>query len=252
MVAEVWKRLGDEILFYIAHPNHESLLKIPSSIYSALGFIIDGLMDFNKASVVQLSVKATLWSAVVYNIEKIPNKKIFKLFNIVTVEETPNKKILDFLGPDIDTGFRIAKHASPGKLIIDAYLAWYITKYDNNQDIHMSDNMRIVSLEDLKGVWNGRRYPIVWYCENWDDINTIFQYDEEYNSEIVKRIKEKRIGYLPETKDLSKILKEVNLLNYAERFDKSIKRDSEKSIMPKIKNPVNKKYPKQTYLKNNF
>jgi hypothetical protein len=81
IVVYEWKRQGDEILFYIAHPSQESLLRIPSDIYSALGFIIDGLKDYNKDSVVQLSVKATLWSAVVSNIDIVPNEN--KLFNVV-------------------------------------------------------------------------------------------------------------------------------------------------------------------------
>jgi hypothetical protein len=154
-----------------------------------------------------------------------------KLFNVVTVEETPYKKILDFLGPDIDTGFRIAKYVSPGKLVIDAYLAWYIAQYDSKQSDNITEKMRIVSLEDLKGVWNGRRYPIVWYNDNWTDGNSIFQYDEEYNSEIVKRIKEKGINSLQKPKVLDKILEEVNLLNYAKQFDESIKKYSEKPII---------------------
>jgi hypothetical protein len=228
-----WKRQGDEILFYIAHPSCENLLKLPADVYSTLKFIINGLTDYNKDSVVQLSVKATLWSAVIS--DKNPGNNEIKLFNVITVEETPYKKILDFLGPDIDTGFRIAKYASPGKLVIDAYLAWYISQYDSKQSNNITDNMRIVSLEDLKGVWNGRRYPIIWYTNDWTNEDTVFQYDEEYSSEIVKRIKEKGMQSLQKSESLDKILKEVNLLNYAKQFDENIKKYSDRPFtQPKL------------------
>ena len=227
IVVHEWKRLGDEILFYIEHPSPESLHIIPTDVFDALQFIIAGLKSSKIDRVGQLSAKATLWSAVVSSNNKTKGKN---LFNIVTVEDTPYGKRLDFLGPDIDTGFRIAKYASPGKLTIDAYLAWYITKLGKKHDSNIENNMRIVSLENIKGVWNNRRYPIIWYNDKWKDEDDIFLYDEEYSSDIVKRIKENGIESLQKTKALDKILDEVNLLAYAKQLEKSINQYTEKHV----------------------
>jgi hypothetical protein len=159
-----WKRQGDEILFYIPHPHFDSLLQIPSDIFKALTFIIKAVKNFNKDSIIQLSVKATLWAA---DVRLGKGNDNHSLFNIVTISEDFSRIILDFLGPDIDTGFRIAKYASPGKLTIDINLAWIFNKYAKEQNCNVSENMRIVSLEELKGIWNERRYPIIWYYEEW-------------------------------------------------------------------------------------
>ncbi len=32
-----------------------------------------------------------------------------------------------------------------------------------------ANNLRMIGYEECKGVWNKRKYPIIWYSENWND-----------------------------------------------------------------------------------
>lgn len=47
---------------------------------------------------------------------------------------------------------------------------------------------RVVSLEALKGVWSGRPYPVVWYCEPWEHTEENFAYDEALQHPIVANV----------------------------------------------------------------
>ena len=231
-----WKRQGDEILFYLEYPDKKSLLLLPANIYRALEGIIKDLERYNRSSMVQLSAKATIWSAVVSKNSQAENGERSKgkgsLFNVATLQPTfDGKEVFDFLGPDIDTGFRIADYAVSGKLVIDAYLAWYITHCVETKQIdseiegtvkNIMNNMKIVSLENLKGIWYGRRYPIIWYLKEWKDYDDMFLYDEEYTSVFVKHIKERNKEPKAVTKYLEEILTQVNLLDQANLFANKI------------------------------
>ena len=232
-----WKRQGDEILFYVKYPDKKTLLMLPSYVYKALEEVIDSLSKYNQNSMVQLSAKATIWSAVISKnfqaVNDIRPKSKDNLFNVATLPSPlSDNRGFDFLGPDIDTGFRIADYAVSGKLVIDAYLAWYIMHSVKTEPIDTEiegtvqntiKNMRIVSLENLKGIWYGRRYPIIWYLKKWEDsYDDMFLYDEEYTSEVVRHIKEKNKPPKEIEVYLEKILEQVNLLDRAHIFAKSI------------------------------
>lgn len=95
----------------------------------------------------------------------------------------------DFLGPDIDIGFRISKFALRKRLVVSAHLAWLLF-HERAACPEIEDQLRIVSLEILKGVWGGRHYSIIWFEKDWTQINDSFLYDEHLSSETVRRIKD--------------------------------------------------------------
>lgn len=100
--------------------------------------------------------------------------------------------------------------------------------------------MRIVSYEQMKGVWGGRHYPIVWYLDTWEppvgtkttDTKTddtkkssvweLFQYDEKFNSDIVKRIVDSNSSSLQPISDLEKIFEDLDMLNEIENLKKGV------------------------------
>ncbi|AFM24068.1 hypothetical protein [Desulfomonile tiedjei] len=65
----------------------------------------------------------------------------------------------DYLGPEIDTGFRVGKHTYPGIMVISLELAHMLGKTD--KDLQQVRGV-IVGWEKLKGVWNNKPYPIIW------------------------------------------------------------------------------------------
>ena len=228
---KVWKIIGDEILFYlkITKENIKDLYNFPKKIYEILTCnLIDKFIDGDYEKKLYLSVKATLWSAYVIEFDPTNGGKYDNTTNIVFKErdlifyksKSSNSIVLDFWGPDIDTGFRIASKSSHrGSLAIDAKLAYLLSNNNlndkttegiNNAIDENSKNMRIVSYEELKGIWNERPYPIVWYQENWKENS--FEYDDKHD--IVRKIKEEIKGrkdtHLENNiKELEKVLNDV-------------------------------------------
>ena len=56
----------------------------------------------------------------------------------------------------------------------------------------ITDRLKVVALEELKGVWEGRSYPIIWYYPDWDNCEKSFDYDEDIKNEIIKNISGKK------------------------------------------------------------
>src|SRR6266542_2947096 len=113
----------------------------------------------------------------------------YRLRNIIIpISRCPTSLDRDFLGPDIDAGFRISKFALRKRLVASAHLAWLLYKERANCS-GIENQLRIVGLEALKGVWGGRHYPIIWFERDWQHVNETFLYDEHIDSETVRRIK---------------------------------------------------------------
>ena len=73
----------------------------------------------------------------------------------------------DYLGPDIDVGFRLGAHSHPGLMVASMELAELLGKIPKSlQQVRGT----IVGWQVLKGVWDGNPYPVVWVTlpENWD------------------------------------------------------------------------------------
>lgn len=192
---KTWKMIGDEILFYLPVEDSEELIEAPAKVYSLLKKCTDHLeKECQKRDI--LSVKATLWSSVVRELRHSEFEDSGA--NYLFKSQQGGELTLDFLGPDIDVGFRIGSFALHEKLVIGAQMACFIsTTLQNRGETQALENLRIVSLEKLRGVWNGRHYPIVWYSEEWHNRDTLFYYDEQFTSPLVKQILHNNICETP-------------------------------------------------------
>ncbi|WP_143711451.1 hypothetical protein [Magnetococcus marinus] len=139
-----WKFMGDEIIYSIEIKKSWQALFLLKSFRSAVIEHRNEIEDSRNS----VSLKATAWLAG------------FPVGN--SVVDTPTGE--DYLGPLIDTGFRLSKFASREQMVISVDLAWYITKSDSRPD-----GFYLHGLETLKGVLGGRDYPIIW----WDMDNAL-------------------------------------------------------------------------------
>jgi 8-oxo-dGTP pyrophosphatase MutT (NUDIX family) len=231
--AKNWKFIGDEVLFYLKVNNineiFESLPFINKTVKSIEKSLSKESHYFDK-----LYVKTTAWIADVIDenfLEK--NKEKFKATNIIFSPLNKNSKIfqeVDFLGFEVDLGFRISKHSHHNVIALDAKLAYLL--YQNRQEIKESEvfdvekNIKIVSYENLKGIWRSHHYPIIWYCENWS-VENIFTYDEHLNNTKIDKLKD----YIENPNKsnehslnkLNKILKDVNQFSDIQNIRNNIK-----------------------------
>jgi hypothetical protein len=136
-----------------------------------------------------LDIKATAWTAgfPVTNVEIVFESKILpenmslsdvplgedsrvNQFTLLSryYEGQTNNLVLDFLGPTIDTGFRLTSRATPRKMVISVDVAYFLS-VNNNMPAQSAkeENLKPFKIRfdgavDLKGVLAGKPYPLFW------------------------------------------------------------------------------------------
>ncbi|MCR8927454.1 hypothetical protein NLI92_002838 [Priestia megaterium] len=208
----VWKYIGDEVLFYKRVSSIAELYLAPNFCIETIETVTSQLYASYKFTKKKLFIKGTVWIANVH--EQGENNSSETEQNIVfQVDGIKGERNKDFLGPQIDLGFRLSKFAQKGKVLVSSELAYLLylkgreIKNSNAIDISRKYDvdgcLKIVGFETLKGIWSERRYPIIWYFNNWQEIEKSFDYDEHISSNIVANIIDNEI------KDISVIEKIV-------------------------------------------
>lgn len=121
--AQLWRVLGDEIVFFVTIRNEEEVYSTVDAIFSILVVTnvklknekffenLDG--DFSEKEIGWmkksniLAVQSAAWLAIIFNGNNSsfrPFDNIFKKYRI-----SDGQQINEFLGQDIDTGFRLKK-----------------------------------------------------------------------------------------------------------------------------------------------
>jgi hypothetical protein len=215
-----WRVIGDEIVYFSQITNLKHL-------EYHIKATIDFATKFNQSSKQDLKVKLTSWiagfpvnNAMYY---ETADKKLRAHGNY----KIRSYKEINFLGPCIDTGFRISKFASCDKYIISIDLALVLLHYiDTKENRYSHFRFFFDSEQEVKGV-NGGSYPILWlnlkekdssefklekkgpcnknellkYCDNYIEKNnlykpfvfgedhTYFKYSNYYENEFKKVVK---------------------------------------------------------------
>lgn len=129
----------------------------------------------------KIYVKTTIWIADVIDEKIIKTSEIEnKINNIIFCPNSSSQKHeIDFLGSDIDLGFRISKFSHQNVLTLDAKLTYLLLHHKETIKKEIEDCLKIVDYQMLKGVWRNHKYPIIWYCQKWE--KDIFRYDEQHD-----------------------------------------------------------------------
>jgi hypothetical protein len=169
----VWKYAGDEVLFWVAPASAEALGKDVDAAYEVLR---DLDRDMAKDSEQGLRVKGTCWIALAE--KEGPGEKTSP--NLLLAQTRDGEATnLDFVGPDIDTGFRVSSCAFKSALAVSAELAAVLMEKASHP---VAKKLHLMGFRKLKGVWRDRHYPIVWYR---DDLNAEFDYDDKYENALL-------------------------------------------------------------------
>lgn len=230
--AQLWRVLGDEIIFFVTIRNEEEIYSTIDAIFGILVMSNRKLknekffesidkefsekeIDWMKKSNI-LAVQSAAWLAIILNGNNSlfsPYDNIFKKYRI-----SESQQINEFLGQDIDTGFRIKKETQDRRLVISVELA----KILSDKTEYLS-RLNIITYKNLKGVWQNRLYPIIWYHDSkvsGVSFEDSFYYDETTYSQLSKDYflnREKDEGdltsymFLDVHKALEKIIKDQKL-----------------------------------------
>lgn len=160
-----WKILGDEIVYTI---NIRYMNQIDDVLREVYETVVDmnhkiksgEIGDATTASV--LAVKATMWIADI-------SPANFRADNFYAEYEIDKNQLqAEYLGTDIDTGFRIAQFTSENRVVISFELAALFLKQEElKQDFY---RIHFVGYRQLKGLWNSNPYPIFMY--HGDDVTS--------------------------------------------------------------------------------
>lgn len=248
---ELWRVLGDEVIFLVRINDEEFLIEEVKIIYQILldsirelknGKLFEKLEYFEKRErelmKLQnvLSLQATAWIALVK--ESIDNSEdTDDSENIFVKYVTPkNYQIFEFLGNDIDTGFRISKQTRASKMVLSFELAYILSRRTDELK-----KLNIITYKELKGIWKNHLYPIIWYhdssCANGRKFEEMFLYDECSRNDLVKEYYENRDNESRLRKVISdermfdqvdvalqRILDDMNLTNKIEKIQNAIKK----------------------------
>jgi hypothetical protein len=143
----VWKVIGDEIVFRAQPKSAEDALGITEAFYRAI--VTYDARFFERWP---LRIRGTCWAG------SFPGRNIeVEIPEMEGDIGSQSSAYVDYLGPDVDTGFRITKHGESGNVIISVNLAEALA------EITESNNLRFhyAGTAVLKGVFGGRPYPLI-------------------------------------------------------------------------------------------
>lgn len=208
----MWESLGDEIVFTKKLTSISAISESLDEIYNKLQALNQSirnaeLCDTESAHI--LGIKATAWLANISGGSHTDNISVAYQIN-------DNRKYLDYLGPDIDIGFRIAKYSMENQLLISFELAYLLLKKQQDDDV--ANKIRFVTRASLKGVWNNLPYPIFGY--QYDVRGDISREEQEKN-----HVTEKELSY--EERLVDEICSEMHLEQKIEKLIGIITRKSD-------------------------
>lgn len=145
-IPSVWKCLGDEIIYQDKIIDSGESNKLVSAFCEAIAAYDDELRN-GKFRDSGLRVKGTCWSA------GFPIRN-----SVLLVPTSEDKQIQDYVGPDMDIGFRLSKASRPGRVVVSMDVADILTQ-TNQVDPFVFHH---VGWEVFKGVFGDKPYPIFW------------------------------------------------------------------------------------------
>lgn len=205
----LWKMQGDEIIFSIDVSNSRHIIFFVIAFVNSIAAyknLISSRADKNKSPVLledfsnskvldsNLDLKGTAWVAGF----PATNRELFTINEHMISEDpirgedpffrnlyycsvwmggddhgifgSPQAISVDFVGPSIDTGFRLCQVATPRKLVVSIELAYIIMiqsglidEYNRNKSLnHVDFHLNYSDRLKFKGVLAEARYPIFW------------------------------------------------------------------------------------------
>ena len=141
----VWKVMGDEVVFAAMPQSLAHAQLITAAFCGAVSSY-----DQRIAERWPLRIRGCCWGAEIGE----RNRAIEIPEMLGGSEDSP---YLDFLGPDIDIGFRLSGHSRPGEVILSPNLAEAFAEEPDQRDLRF----HFVGEAPLKGVCAGQPFPLV-------------------------------------------------------------------------------------------
>ena len=160
---QLWKTIGDEIIFCGRVLNLQHFT-------GCLMAFLQALEEYGRlleSSAHYLDIKGTAWIACFpYPNTTVPvasGQDAGKLDDLygedVEAQADKNPRQFDFLGRDIDVGFRVSKHAAASRLALSGEAAFLLCEAANEK--LFMEKFVYSGRDAMKGVMRGKPYPII-------------------------------------------------------------------------------------------
>ena len=137
----VWKVIGDEIVFRARVRSAEEALLITEAFYRSVV-----TCDARFVERWPLRIRGCCWAA------RFPGRNIE-----IKIPEMAGVDHIDYLGPDVDLGFRLISQADRGQVIVSLNLAEVLARLPERRGMRF----HYVDRKVLRGVFVGRPYPLI-------------------------------------------------------------------------------------------
>lgn len=142
---DVWKAMGDEVIFAAEPKSADEAVSILRALLRAMA-----LYEGKYFERLPLRLKGTAW-LVAFGTQNIE-------LDIAELAAGDGARHIDYIGPDVDLGFRLGKFARPSSLVVSLDLLEQLLGATNADVLAF----HLVGRDELKGVMFGRPYPVVW------------------------------------------------------------------------------------------
>jgi hypothetical protein len=177
---DLWKAVGDELIFTVT-VTHED------DVYDAVRVWVQA-MDRYEADPLHpktgMRVKGGAFIATFpgpdseSSVPRDPSSETSDLAPVLLNDaalkgrRNNTKYLYDFFGPSIDTGFRVVSACSQRHFTLAVEVAWALLLANRDKKTRHLDDFTFLGSRSMKGVWNGRDYPLFALDRHHtDDVN---------------------------------------------------------------------------------
>lgn len=195
-----WKHIGDEILFAKKIMSKKDVLHGCKNVALVREKVLEKLYQSYPCSKNFLDIKSVIWLTRAIEI-RVENSDLSEGMNLRerSIMLKKSEDSFDFLGKDIDSGFRLGKFVEHGKIVLGVKYCHCLYKMykkekskqemvakDLNKVENIIESLTIISYKKLKGIWNDNPYPIIWYHQDLKNPLKMFKYSDHLESELVQ------------------------------------------------------------------
>ncbi len=163
---DLWKAIGDELIFSCA-------IRSESDCYDAVDAWIGAMDDFEQGSLLEKTPMMLKGGAFLATVP-FPDRRVAIPRGIVETgtqqdaeklnedvlngEHGAERYVVDFVGPSIDTGFRVLEYAQRRYFVVTLEVAHILFEYAEHHGL--ARTAHLLGTKRLKGVWDDRPYPL--------------------------------------------------------------------------------------------
>ncbi|WP_209447560.1 hypothetical protein [Rhodococcus qingshengii] len=174
----LWKAVGDELIFSVRiRTETECSDAVDAWLATMLTFEREHLLDKTPMTLKGGAFLATVPSpdrrvAIPRTVNAVDRSNLdAQAMNEATLNKANEEDgfsaqfAMDFVGPSIDTGFRVLKYASRRYFVLTVEVAHILFKHYSD---HVQENRQahLIGTHELKGVWGGKPYPVFAIARN--------------------------------------------------------------------------------------